>query len=123
MPLRVFIVEDDENTKTIYAWLFRKLSGKMEICGQSSTAEGALKSAHLAKADLALVDISLPGMDGLQLTEKLRQLYPKMQVMVLTNHNIELYRELGMKAGADRIVSKADTAGLLKALEELLPAM
>jgi DNA-binding NarL/FixJ family response regulator len=57
--------------------------------------------------DLILMDIRLPGENGLNLTRKIKDLYPKMAIIIFTNYDLPEYREAAFKNGADVFLSKS----------------
>jgi two-component system, response regulator RegA len=79
--VRVLIVDDegrlrDVLTRAIASWGF-------QVAGARS-AEEALRMMQAQKYDLSILDLNLPGMNGIELFEKFRQIYPDHQVIVLT---------------------------------------
>jgi DNA-binding NarL/FixJ family response regulator len=86
-----------------------------------SSAEQALTVARQGPFDLAIVDISLGRMDGIELTERLKTEYPELIVLILSMHSEEQYAERALRAGASGFVAK-QRAGetLLHALHQVL---
>lgn len=101
---RILIVEDSEDMRFLYKRLFRK--HKELQLAETDSAEAALEMLPELKPDLIIVDISLPGINGLDLTKKVRQYYPSMKVLIVTGHEEDRYYEEAIKAGADDLVSK-----------------
>lgn len=90
-------------------------------CTQVTTAEEALERLDELSPDLALVDISLPGMNGLKLTRRLRTRRPCMPVLILSRHEESLYAERAIRAGARGYVMKAEAGEvLLDAVHQVL---
>ena len=77
-----------------------------EIAGQASDAEEALATFDDVAPDLVVTDISLPGMNGLELLKNLVALHPDLSVLVVSRHDEELYAERAVRAGARGYVSK-----------------
>ena len=74
-----------------------------------------------ARPDVALVDISLPGMSGLELAVRLRETYPNPAVLFVTGHDAETYRGSAEAAGAHGLVMKQDGPdALLEAIYDVL---
>ena len=78
----------------------------LEVTGQASDAEEALSIFDSLSPDLVVTDISLPGMNGLELLKNLLTLHPELPVLVVSRHDEELYAERAVRAGARGYVSK-----------------
>ena len=77
-----------------------------EVAGQAGDAEEALEMFDEVAPDLVVTDISLPGMNGLELLKNLLALHPDLPVLVVSRHDEELYAERAVRAGARGYVSK-----------------
>ncbi len=105
--VRVFIVDD-------HALLRKGLRGIIEatrdlvVCGEAGSSREALRSLKTAAADVAIVDISLPGEGGLELVERIRGRFPTMTIVVLTMYEDKLYAARAIRAGAKAYVMKQD---------------
>jgi len=93
----------------------------LTVCAAVEDAEGALQVVQQQPVDLAIVDISLGRMDGLELTQKLRLEYPHVYVLVLSMHDASLYADRALRAGASGFVAKQDAGEtLLTAIYQVL---
>ena len=81
------------------------------VCGEASAAEAALEEIARLQPDLAVVDVSLPGIDGLELIRRLLACQPSLQVLVLSMHDEVVYAERVLRAGARGYLMK-DQAGV-----------
>ena len=79
-------------------------------------AQRALQALQLTRFDLAVVDLSLPTMDGIELIRRIRRELPDLPVLVLSMHNEEAYAVRAFQAGANGYLTKDSDA------EELLQA-
>ncbi|MES2990231.1 MAG: response regulator transcription factor [Pseudomonadota bacterium] len=87
---------------------------------ESDSAFKALECLRKREFALAIVDLSLPGMPGLELIRRIRLQYPSVAVMVLTMHDEEQYAVRAFKAGATGYLTKdSATTGLLTAVEKV----
>jgi len=77
-----------------------------QICGEAKNGGEALELARRQRPDLALVDINMPNMDGLELTAKLKQLYPGMDVVVITGHNEFEYARTAIRLDVEDYILK-----------------
>ena len=80
------------------------------VCAEAENAAEALKVVEEKQVDLAIIDISLDGTNGIQLTERIKSQYPNMPVLVLTMHDEALYVKRAFQAGAKGYVTKHEAA-------------
>ena len=85
MPITVSIVEDDSETRESLAELLNGAPG-LRCIGSYPTGEAALRAIPVEKPDVALVDINLPGMNGIECVSKLKAQLPSLQVLMLTTY-------------------------------------
>ncbi|WP_123041539.1 response regulator [Cohnella candidum] len=76
------------------------------ICGEARNGEEALELAERTAPDLALVDINMPNMDGLTLTERLKAVNPRMDVIIITGHNEFDYARTAIRLGVEDYILK-----------------
>ncbi len=93
----------------------------LTVCGQAASAEEALDALEELDPDLAIVDISLPGMGGLELIKHLQALRPEMWTLVVSRHDEALYAERAIRAGARGYVMKLEAGErIVKAVRRVL---
>ncbi len=109
---RIFVVEDDE---TIALGLVNALEHESYDVRHFESGEAAIAGAQVRSPDLVLLDVMLPGMDGLEVLRKLKSADPAPQVILLTAKTEELDRVLGLELGADDYVTKPFSLRELKA--------
>ncbi|UCF43439.1 MAG: response regulator transcription factor [Planctomycetota bacterium] len=80
------------------------------VCAEAESAEEALAAVKTHRIDLAIVDISLIGTNGLKLTTKIKEQRPHLPVLILTMHDEARYAESAFKAGAGGYVTKQEAA-------------
>jgi len=107
--IRIFIVDDHSMFRTGLIRVFRD-ENDMLVCAEADTAKKALKLIPLCKPDVAIVDINLPDMDGLQLIKILRKNYPSLKILALSMYDEFLYAGKALKAGANGYLMKEETA-------------
>jgi DNA-binding NarL/FixJ family response regulator len=81
-------------------------SPTMQVVAEASDGEEALQLANETKPDVAVIDISMPGLDGLEVVSRLRTLYPKLPVLILTMHEEEQYVVRALQVGARGYITK-----------------
>ena len=116
---RVLIVDDHF---IVRRGLSELLEQQPDLCVFAAVGSGeeALELAGKEPVDLAIVDISIGQMDGIELTEELKRRYPEMLVLILSMHDESVYGERARRAGAAGFVAKHDGGNaLLEAIAQL----
>jgi DNA-binding NarL/FixJ family response regulator len=106
---KVFIVDDHE---LVRQGLRQLIEGEVDLqfCGEASSVKDALKMRESLSPDVAIVDISLPDGNGLDLIKQLHLWHPEMHIIALSMHDDELYAERALNNGACGYVNKQDSA-------------
>jgi DNA-binding NtrC family response regulator len=102
-PIRLLIVDDDEQMRQTLVRRFQRLG--MTVTA-AATGEEALEKAEQARCDVALLDLHLPGMSGIELLEKLKADQPELEAIMLTAHGSIETAILAMKQGAYDYLTK-----------------
>lgn len=93
----------------------------LDVVGQMSSAEEALEEIESLDPDLAIVDISLPGMSGMELIKHLQSRAPDVRVLVVSRHDETLYAERCIRAGAKGYLMKQEAGDVIvKAIRKVL---
>lgn len=117
---RVLLVDDHPMLRQGIASLITA-SPDLEVCGEVSTATEALKRMTETRADAAVVDITLPGVGGIELIHDLRARYPRLAVLVFSMHDEKFYAERALRAGAQGYLMKqANPERVLDGLRAIL---
>ena len=81
-------------------------SGDMEVIAEAADGKSALLQVQKEQPDVAVIDISMPGIDGLEVTSQLHTSFPKLPVIILTMHEEEQYVIRAIEAGAMGYITK-----------------
>jgi DNA-binding NarL/FixJ family response regulator len=116
---RIVIVDDHP--------LFRKgleqlihSDGGFAVCGEAGNASEAMDVIRKLDPDLAIVDLSLPGANGIELIKNIRAEFPKLPILVLSMHDESLYALRALRAGAEGYVMKHEAmANVIRAIDEV----
>ena len=93
----------------------------LKVVGQAADAEEGLDMLERLKPDVAIVDISLPGMSGLELIKHIQAMHPDVRSLVVSRHDEALYAERAIRAGARGYVMKLEAADeIVKAVRRVL---
>ena len=119
-PKTVLIVDDNFTVRGALRAFIERTMG-MQVCGSGQNGIEAVQKAKEQKPDFILLDLSMPGMNGLDAAAAIRKVAPQARIVVFTLYCDSLGELLAKAAGVDLVLSKADgPAGLLHALEPLL---
>src|ERR1700745_4422833 len=89
-----------------------------EVSGEASSGEEAVELTKVLQPDIVLMDISMPGMGGLEATKLIRKICPQAKILMLTLHDSPEWAETALRAGARGYVLKSDSeAELLRAVK------
>lgn len=117
---RILLVEDAPDQSLLLSALLQKL-GPFDVT-LSQDGVQALERAQEGGFDLVLTDLNLPGMDGFELTRKLKSAFPDLPVLAATGYTDPNYVEGAYRAGVDALMTKpVDPEDLESRLRELLP--
>ena len=118
--IRVFLVDDHPLLRQGIAGRIGEESD-MTVCGQAGSAAEALPAIASTKPNVVIVDISLPGRDGIELTKDIKARHRAMVVLVLSMHDESLYAERALRAGAAGYLMKsAPTETLIQAIHKIV---
>ncbi len=117
---KIFFVDDHPIVRQGLAQLINQ-QHDMEVCGEAEDAVTANQWINHQLPDAVIVDISLKGSDGLELTKSIRGSHPSMAILVLSMHDESIYAERALRAGANGYIMKqAATENFLLALRRVL---
>lgn len=109
--------------KWVRAGLKRIIDDQTEpaLFGEAGTPQEAVKLARQQEWDLAILDLSLNGQSGLELLKELKQIRPKLPVLILSMHSEEQYARRAFKTGAAGFITKdSPQLELVKAINKVL---
>ena len=119
MPISVSIVEDNDKLRGTLARVLNRADG-FRCVSQHPSAEDALKDLPNVKPEVVLMDINLPGMNGVECVRQLKQLSPQIQVMMLTVYEDTENIFNALAAGASGyLLKRTSSRELLEAIQHV----
>jgi DNA-binding NarL/FixJ family response regulator len=119
MPITVSIVEDNDKLRETLARVLNRADG-FRCVSQYASAEDALKDLSQIRPDVVLMDINLPGMNGVKCVQQLKKILPEIQVMMLTVYEDTENIFNALAAGANGyMLKRTPSAELLEAIREV----
>jgi len=119
MPIRVSIVEDNDQLRGTLARLIARADG-FDCVSQHATAEAALESLPKERPQVVLMDINLPGLNGVECVRRLKQAAPEISAVMLTAYEDTENIFNALAAGAHGyLLKRAPRAELLEAIREV----
>lgn len=114
--IRVLVADDHAIVRAGVRLLLESQSD-MEVVGEAVDGRQAVEMVRELKPDLVLMDVAMPGMNGLEATQRIKESFPRVQVLALTMHEDERYFFQILQLGASGYVVKgASPADLLAAV-------
>jgi len=116
MSLRVLLVDDHKLLRESLRYLLN-LEGDIEVVGEAGNAKEALDLAAHMHPDIVIMDIGMPGINGIEATRQLIDLVPDVKVIALSGYTDRHFVDEMLNAGASGYISKAAAGDeLLKAI-------
>ena len=113
---RVLIVDDSVG----FRWRLKEFLAPepdIRIVGEAGDGREAIEKAVELEPDVVLMDVRMPGMDGLEATRRLAAVRPDVRVIILSRFDLQEYRDAAQASGASGYVAKRAL------VDELLPAI
>ena len=104
-PVSIVIVDDHEVVRNGIRSYLETLT-EFQVVGEAESGETAIKLVSDLIPDIVLLDLILPGMDGVETTRRIKQISPRTKVMVLTSYHEDVHIFPALKAGAISYILK-----------------
>ncbi len=118
---RIVIVDDHPLFRKGLEQLINSANDAFAICGEAGDAAEGMSKIRELKPDLVIVDLSLPGANGIELIKNIRAEFEKLPVLILSMHDESLYALRALRAGAQGYVMKQEALeNVIGAIREVL---
>jgi DNA-binding NarL/FixJ family response regulator len=111
-PFRVLLVDDHPVTRRGLKAVIEQ-NAEFVVCGEAENSSAALTLAETVRPHVTLLDLSLPGGNGMELLRALAQKVPDARIIVLSMHDQKFYAEKAARAGAAGYVMKEDASSMI----------
>ncbi len=106
-PRRILLVDDHAFVRRAIRRLLETEPG-LAVCAEAAGRGAALRALRLHHPDLLVLDLVLPGRDGLMFTSEIRRAFPDLPILLLSLQQESLFAEAALRAGADGYLMKND---------------
>jgi DNA-binding NarL/FixJ family response regulator len=107
-PIRVLLADDHELVRTGFRTLLQSLG--FDVVAEASDGLEALRLIETHQPDVVLMDISMPGLNGLEATERVAKAFPHVRTIILSMHQSEQHARRAVRAGAAGYILKGSSA-------------
>lgn len=111
VPKCILVVDNNQYIRKIIRNFLESEDG-FKVCGEAVDGFDAIEKAEQLKPDLIILDVSLPGMNGIRVASKLKEMHPRTPIVLFTFYH-EAFHNLGTTAGFDAVVPKDGHLSLL----------
>lgn len=115
--IKVLIADDHAIVRSGLKQILDETSGEIQVQGEAANGREVLEKIHAQDWDVLVLDITMPGRSGLDILKDIRQLKPKLPILILSMHAEEQFATRMLKAGASGYLNKES------APEELVKAI
>jgi len=112
VPLRILVVDDHPSMRNTIRTFLERHPG-WEVCGEASDGIEAIQRATDLRPDIAIMDLDMPRLNGLEATRRIHDLIPSTRVLILTLHDISTLPKMARDSGAQGYVLKSEAFDVL----------
>jgi len=118
--IKIMLVDDHDMVRKGLKRLLEDFSD-INVIAEASSGEAAIELVQTHQPDIALMDLSMPGIGGLEATRKLLQSRPELKIIIVTMHNEDIFPQRLLNIGAMGYVTKeANVNEIVKAIREVM---
>lgn len=119
-PIRIVVADDHPVVRNGLVALLRTIAG-LEVVGEAADGDAAVQVVDEHEPDVVLMDVRMPGTDGIEATRRIRERQPGCRVLILTMHDDDATVFTAMKAGAQGyLLKEADQDDIVRAVRAVV---
>ncbi|HEY3530208.1 MAG TPA: response regulator transcription factor [Nocardioides sp.] len=119
-PIRILVADDHPVVRGGLVALLRTIPG-LEVVGEAADGESAVREAQLTRPDVVLMDVRMPGLDGVEATRRIRAAVPATRVLMLTMYDDDATVFTAMQAGAQGyLLKEAEQHDIVRAVRAVV---
>ncbi|MAE27352.1 MAG: response regulator transcription factor [Planctomycetota bacterium] len=116
-PIRIFLIDDQALVRAAFR-SFLCQNDRFEVVGDAGDARGGIEEVEKLRPDIVTLDITMPGLSGIDAIPRLRKVHPRVKILMLSHHEGDSLVEQALREGAEGYLSKdSDPAELSLAIE------
>lgn len=119
--IRVLLVDDHPAIRQVLRSFLSTYYRDIEVVGEASSGEEALQCVQMLSPSVVVMDINMPGLDGIAATARIKHTHPHVAVVGLSMSVDEAYRRAMIAAGATAVISKGNVVEQL--YEEIIKSL
>lgn len=112
VKIRILLVDDHAVVRAGFKLLLSSVEG-LEVCGEAERGEQAIQLYAELQPDVVVMDLSMPGIGGLETIRRLLQRHQQARVLVFSVHNEQVYVQRALAAGAQGYICKSSAPEIL----------
>jgi DNA-binding NarL/FixJ family response regulator len=122
IKLKILIVDDMPSMRMLVMQYLRRRSDVV-VTGEASNADDAISKARALSPDIILMDISLAGVSGVEVTKQIKTFLPDVRVYLFSAYEVDEFRDLVLNSPADGFIQKSNIkAELMTMIEKEISA-
>jgi DNA-binding NarL/FixJ family response regulator len=119
-PIRILVADDHPVVRGGLVALLRTIAD-FDVVGEASDGEAAVREAQLTHPDIVLMDVRMPGLDGVEATRRIRAAVPGTRVLILTMYDDDATVFTAMQAGAQGyLLKEAEQEEIVRAVHGVM---
>jgi DNA-binding NarL/FixJ family response regulator len=105
-PKRILVADDSDTSRGVLAKYYLATQRDLDVCGEAVNGEDAIEKARKLKPDLVLLDVAVPGTNGIVVASVLKEMMPGIRIILFTEALARAFPRGGL--AVDAVISKGD---------------